>query len=101
MVISVSTADTASIRHERTGRPSTSTVHAPQTPCSQPTWVPVRPQSWRSASESSRRAGTRTAWVAPFTCRTTSCRSSLIGLTAASRAARSTRSVSTRTSSAR
>ena len=45
VVISQSTADTANIRHDRIGRPSTSTVHAPQTPCSQPTWVPVRPTS--------------------------------------------------------
>ena len=44
MVISVSTAETANIRHDRTGRPSTSTVQAPHTPCSQPTWVPVSPQ---------------------------------------------------------
>ena len=59
VVISQSTAETANIRQDRIGRPSTSTVQAPQTPCSQPTWVPVRPRSWRSASESSRRAGTR------------------------------------------
>ena len=36
-------ACTANIRQERTLSPSTSTVQAPQTPCSQPTWVPVRP----------------------------------------------------------
>ena len=40
----VPSAWTASIRQERTGSPSSSTVQAPQTPCSQPTWVPVRPQ---------------------------------------------------------
>ena len=28
----------------RTGAPSTSTVQAPHTPCSQPTCVPVEPQ---------------------------------------------------------
>ena len=33
---------TASIRQERMGRPSINTVQAPQTPCSQPTCVPVR-----------------------------------------------------------
>ena len=33
-------------------------VQAPQTPCSQPTWVPVRPASWRMKSESSRRGST-------------------------------------------
>ena len=43
---------------ERTGRPSTSTVQAPQTPCSQPRWVPVRPQSSRIASASVRRGST-------------------------------------------
>ncbi len=32
---------TAKSRHERTASPSSSTVQAPQTPCSQPTWVPV------------------------------------------------------------
>ena len=37
-------------RHERTATPSSWTVHAPQTPCSQPTWVPVRPSSWRRKS---------------------------------------------------
>src|SRR4051794_18643971 len=67
VVIRASTADTANIRQARTGSPSISTVQAPQTPCSQPTWVPVRPTSWRSASESSRRAGTRTSYVAPLT----------------------------------
>ena len=36
-------ACTASIRHARTGSPSSCTVQAPHTPCSQPTWVPVRP----------------------------------------------------------
>ena len=45
---------TASIRHERTGSPSSCTVHAPQTPCSQPTFVPVRPASWRMKSAEQR-----------------------------------------------
>ena len=35
----------ASIRQPRTGAPSTRTVHAPQTPCSQPTCEPVSPSS--------------------------------------------------------
>jgi hypothetical protein len=78
VVISVPTADTANIRHARTGSPSTSTVQAPQTPCSQPTWVPVSPRSWRSASDSSRRAGTVTWCATPFTVRRTSCSCSLI-----------------------
>ena len=38
--ISRPSACTARVRHDRAGRPSSSTVHAPQTPCSQPTWVP-------------------------------------------------------------
>ena len=33
----------ASIRHARMGSPSSWTVQAPHTPCSQPTCVPVRP----------------------------------------------------------
>ena len=50
---SAPSACTASMRHDSAGRPSTSTVQAPQTPCSQPTCVPVRPSSWRRKSESS------------------------------------------------
>ena len=45
VVISAPSALTASRRQERTGTPSSRTVQAPHTPCSQPTWVPV---SWRS-----------------------------------------------------
>ena len=48
--------ETAKIRQDRTGSPSSSTVQAPQTPCSQPTWVPVRPRSWRRKSHRVRRA---------------------------------------------
>ena len=33
--------------HERAGSPSNRIVQAPQTPCSQPTCVPVSPRSWR------------------------------------------------------
>jgi hypothetical protein len=43
----------ANMRHERIGSPSICTVHAPHTPCSQPTCVPVSPASWRMKSESS------------------------------------------------
>ena len=57
VVTSCAWAVTANIRHDRIGWPSTSTVHAPQTPCSQPTWVPVSRRSWRRKSDSSRRAG--------------------------------------------
>ena len=53
--IACPSACTARIRHERTGSPSSWTVQAPQTPCSHPTWVPVRPASWRMKSESSSR----------------------------------------------
>ena len=49
---------TASIRQDRIGRPSTSTVQAPHTPCSHPTCVPVSRRSCRRKSDSSRRAGT-------------------------------------------
>src|SRR5438094_221210 len=51
----VPSAWTANIRQERTGWSSISTVQAPQTPCSQPRCVPVRPQSSRSASAKLRR----------------------------------------------
>ena len=43
-------ACTASIRQPRAEQPSTSTVQAPHTPCSQPTWVPVMPSSPRRKS---------------------------------------------------
>src|ERR1700760_211572 len=58
---------TANIRHERTGAPSTSTVQAPQTPCSQPTCVPVRPQFSRIVSANVLRCSTSTWCTAPFT----------------------------------
>src|SRR6266478_4703805 len=41
---------TAKRRQERTGSPSSSTVHAPHTPCSQPRCVPVSSRSWRRKS---------------------------------------------------
>ena len=37
-------ACTASVRQERPALPSMRTVQQPQMPCSQPTWVPVKPQ---------------------------------------------------------
>ena len=40
-ILRLDTACTASIRQARTGSPSQRMVQAPQTPCSQPTWVPV------------------------------------------------------------
>nr|CAI0337328.1 hypothetical protein SHINE37_41182 [Rhizobiaceae bacterium] len=42
-------------------------MHAPQTPCSQPTCVPVRPSAWRRKSLSSMRGSTVAVWTTPFT----------------------------------
>ena len=58
---------TARSRQLRALRPSTSTVQAPQTPCSQPTWVPVSPRSSRRKSASERRASTSRSTAAPLT----------------------------------
>ena len=66
MRIGLPSACTANIRQERTGSPSTSTVQAPQTPCSQPIWVPVWPQSSRMASASVRRGSTLIACARPL-----------------------------------
>ena len=44
-------ACTASIRQERTGSPSSRTVQAPHTPCSQPACVPLRPRVLAQAVE--------------------------------------------------
>src|SRR5712692_2847841 len=60
-------ACTANIKHERTLCPSTSTVQAPQAPCSQPRFVPVNPKSSRKTSASKRRGSTTRRWVSPFT----------------------------------
>ena len=62
-------ACTANIRQDRTGSPSTITVQAPQTPCSQPRCVPVRPQSSRIASASVCAARPRCGARAPLTSR--------------------------------
>ena len=64
--IGLPSACTANIRQERTGSPSTITVQAPQTPCSQPMCVPVCPQSSRIASASVRRGSTAIAWSRPL-----------------------------------
>src|SRR5439155_4713474 len=53
----------------RTARPSSSTVHAPHTPCSQPRCVPVSSSVWRRKSASVRRTGTSASRRAPFTVR--------------------------------
>src|SRR5262245_26995141 len=47
--------------------PSSSTVQAPQTPCSQPTWTPVSPSSWRRKSDSSMRGCTAATSSRPLT----------------------------------
>ncbi len=68
---SAPSACTASTRHESDGRPSTSTVQAPQAPCSQPTCVPVSPSPWRRKSESSVRGSARPTCSRPLTRRRT------------------------------
>jgi hypothetical protein len=55
------------IRHEQTGSPSTSTVHAPHSPSPQPSFVPVSPRSSRSTSSKRLRPGTRSSRSRPFT----------------------------------
>ena len=60
-------ACTASVRQERAERPSIRTVHAPQTPCSQPRCVPVRPSSCRRKSARVMRTGTERRCSRPFT----------------------------------
>src|ERR1700730_6049684 len=67
VVISCPSIWIAQVRQARAGRSSIRTVQAPQTPCSQPTWVPVRPRSSRSTSDSRRRGCTETSWSTPFT----------------------------------
>src|SRR5450756_2369989 len=68
VVISWSWAVTANMRQERIGVPSIRTVQAPQTPCSQPTWVPVRRRSCRRKSDRSLRAGADAVCITPLTC---------------------------------
>ena len=57
---------TASIRHERTASPFTITVHAPHTPCSQPTCVPVCRRWCRMQSARVVRVGTSIPTFCPF-----------------------------------
>src|SRR5207302_2503386 len=56
-----------SIKHERASWSSTSTVHAPQTPCSQPTCVPVSRSSCLRKSLNSNRGSTVRWYVRPLT----------------------------------
>src|SRR5579863_8274113 len=76
--ICLPSACTANIRQERTGAPSTSTVQAPQTPCSQPICVPVCPQSSRMESTRVRRGSTRIACALPLIVSVTSLRSLML-----------------------
>src|SRR3974390_1346745 len=57
----------AKIRQERTVTPSSSTVQAPQTPCSQPAWAPFRPSASRRQSSSVVRSSTSSAYVTLLT----------------------------------
>lgn len=57
----------ASVRHESTRRPLTSTVHAPQVPCPQPFLVPVIPRYSRSASSNVTRGSMVNSRRSPFT----------------------------------
>src|SRR5262245_50026782 len=65
--MSCPSACTASIRQERAVMPSNKMVQAPQTPCSQPRWVPVRPNVWRRKSASVSRTSASAVYDLPFT----------------------------------
>ena len=62
-------SEAASTRQPRTILPSTRTVQAPHTPCSQPVCEPIRPRSRRRKSIRCRRASTRRATRSPLTVR--------------------------------
>src|SRR5262249_47586672 len=57
----------AAIRQEQTGCPSSRTVHAPQSPASQPTLVPVSPRCSRRILDSLSAGGAEIAARRPFT----------------------------------
>ena len=65
-------SEAASTRQPRTILPSTRTVQAPQTPCSQPVCVPISPRSRRRKSTRWRRASMRRDTRSPLTVRETS-----------------------------
>src|SRR5205823_9890992 len=67
VVTSAPCAWTANSKQERTASPSSSTVHAPHTPCSHPRWVPVRAQSSRRKSASVFLGSTRASRRSLFT----------------------------------
>ena len=81
----------ASSRHERTAAPSSRTVQAPQTPCSQPTCVPRSPSRWRRKSESSSRGSTCSRQSRPLTSTETRDHGASSALRQARPTARSTR----------
>src|SRR4051795_356832 len=78
---------TASVVHDFTGSPSTSTVHTPQLEVSQPQWVPVRPSVSRRKCTSSRRASTSAVRGSPLTVTVTCMGSDLLGERALGRSA--------------
>src|SRR5581483_7338156 len=67
VVISAPSACTPNMVQDFTGRPFSSTVHAPQYEVSQPMWVPVRSRSSRIISTSSSRGSTESSHAFPFT----------------------------------
>src|SRR5438876_11107502 len=67
VISSVPSACTASMMHDRTASPSIRIVHAPHTPCSQPTCVPVRSHSSRKKSTSVFRTSMVPSYSVPFT----------------------------------
>src|SRR5206468_6542240 len=62
---------TASTRQDLTAAPSRTTVHAPQTPCSQPIFVPVSSSSSLRKSASVSLGGTVRSYRSPLTVRLT------------------------------
>src|SRR3954454_5585303 len=70
---------TASVVHDFTGSPSTSTVHTPQFEVSQPQWVPVRPSVSRRKWTSSSRGSTSAVRGSPLTVMVTCTALDLLG----------------------
>src|SRR3954452_4297964 len=70
---------TASVVHDLTGSPLTSTVHTPQLDVSQPQCVPVRPSVSRRRWTSSRRGSTSAVTGSPWTVREMYSGSDLLG----------------------
>ncbi len=65
-------------RQPQTGRPSRRIVQAPQSPALHPTFVPCRPSSSRSTSESRRNGGANARTGLPFTSKLVPVRASSI-----------------------